>query len=309
MKKAPPSAEDVARAKAWEQEKLASLPKDGHPDEARLEEMRASGEIDEEKYQDKKDELASLRNVAETLGLGPDATPDEIVSAAHGRLQTVNGQNYDLVQSGEKEHPAGVTPERLKLAVEGDEDGRVPLTYKGQGGVNDIDGAKAQMQDFNSDVAGVMDQNGITDATVVQVGSGTTGWKNNPMKYIKHLDAGGTDESWFDAGAWTPRSDTDLAVFSDQMKVGAMEQDVPINPDYGIYKTGQPGVKPGFSNTDVGGDLYDLGKRWDDRSYDPATRAANPDGLFDFKLNIGNDPFTTPPTVYRGPATCTPDAT
>jgi hypothetical protein len=27
----------------------------------------------------------------------------------------------------------------------------------------------------------------------------------------------------------------------------------------------------------------------------------NPEGLFDFKLNISNEPFTTPPTMYKGP--------
>ncbi len=27
----------------------------------------------------------------------------------------------------------------------------------------------------------------------------------------------------------------------------------------------------------------------------------NKDGLFDFKLSIGNDAFTTPPTMYTGP--------
>jgi len=27
---------------------------------------------------------------------------------------------------------------------------------------------------------------------------------------------------------------------------------------------------------------------------------ANKEGLFDFKLNVGNEPFTTPPTCFRG---------
>ena len=62
-------------------------------------------------------------------------------------------------------------------------------------------------------------------------------------------------------------------------------------------------LEPGFSNTDLGGDLYRYGKEWDQRAYAPATLAQpeNKDGLFDFKLNIGNDAFTTPPTLYTGP--------
>jgi hypothetical protein len=106
------------------------------------------------------------------------------------------------------------------------------------------------------------------------------------MKYVDHLADGGTKATWYTEGAWTPKSDTDLAVFSDQLKVGAMKMDnlghrtgaahlrAPINTDYGIHKTGAPGEKAGFSN---------------------------PDGLFDFKLSVGNTPFTTPPTIYRGP--------
>ena len=39
---------------------------------------------------------------------------------------------------------------------------------------------------------------------------------------------------------------------------------------------------------------------WDKRAYDDNALRDNLAGLFDFKLNISNDPFTTPPTMYKG---------
>ncbi|HMU38179.1 MAG TPA: hypothetical protein PKE31_04140 [Pseudomonadota bacterium] len=309
-KKLPPSANEVEKAVKWAMDKLDVLPKEGRLSREREAELFASGKIsleDHDKHQLEFNGMDAFVNseAGKAAGLTSGSTPDEIIQAAHNHLRKLNESNYERVRSGEAEHPNDVSAERLKLAVQGNADGeRVPLTYKGaRGDVNDLAGATEQMRDFQGGLAAIADRNGITDMQVVQVGSGTTGWKNNPMKLLQHYGSGRNDEDWFQRGAWTPESDTDLAVFSDQAKVGAMQIDNPINADYGIFKTGSPDGKPGFSNTDLGGDLYRYGKEWDQRAYDPATLAdpKNKDGLFDFKLNIGNDPFTTPPTLYTGP--------
>ena len=110
-------------------------------------------------------------------------------------------------------------------------------------------------------------------------------WKGNPMKYINHLAKGGTRKSSFRKEAWTPKSDKDLAAFSDQLKVSAVKIEIgssgplskiPINADYGIYKRGAPRQKAGFANTNVGRELYNFGKEWDRKIYAARVRAANP---------------------------------
>lgn len=309
-KKLPPSPMEVEQAVKWAKEKLDALPKEGHLSREREAELFAAGKISPEEHDNHQLQFNGMdtfvnSEAGKAAGLTSGSTTDEIIQAAHNHLRKLNESNYQRVQSGEAEHPSGVSAERLKLAVEGNAEGeRVPLTYKGKSGdVNDLTGSTQQMREFQEGIATIADRNGISDMQVVQVGSGTTGWKNNPMKLLRHYGLGGSDEQWFKRGAWTPESDTDLAVFSDQAKVGAMQVDNPINADYGIFKTGSPDGKPGFSNTDLGRDLYRYGKDWDQRAYDPEilTRPENKDGLFDFKLNIGNDPFTTPPTMYTGP--------
>lgn len=309
-KKLPPSPQEVERAVKWAEGKLAKEPQEGHLDRKREAEKFAAGKMSQEEHDNHLLEFSGMdafvnSEAGKAAGLSSGSTPDQIIQAAHNHLRKLNESNYQRVQSGEAEHPSGVSAERLRLAVEGNSEGdRVPLTYKGKSGdVNDLAGATEQMREFQGGIAGIADRNGITDMQVVQVGSGTTGWKNNPMKLLRHYGLGGSDKQWFKRGAWNPESDTDLAVFSDQAKVGAMQVNNPINADYGIFKTGSPDGKPGFSHTDLGRDLYRYGKAWDQRAYDPKTLAKpeNQDGLFDFKLNISNDPFTTPPTMYTGP--------
>jgi len=309
-KKLPPSPKEVEQAVQWAKDKLDALPKEGHLSREREAELFAAGKINPVEHKEHQLQFDGMdafvkSEAGKAAGLTSGSTTDEIIQAAHNHLRKLNESNYQRVQSGEAEHPSGVSAERLKLAVEGNADGeRVPLTYKGKSGdVNDLTGATEQMREFQGGIADIADRNGITDMQVVQVGSGTTGWKNNPMKLLRHYGSGLSDEDWFHDGRWKPSSDTDLAVFSDQAKVGAMQVDNPINADYGIFKTGSPDGKRGFSNTDLGHDLYRYGKEWDQRAYDPATLAKpeNKDGLFDFKLNIGNDAFTTPPTMYTGP--------
>src|SRR5690606_35873875 len=101
----------------------------------------------------------------------------------------------------------GVTRERLRLAVEGDPatGERVPLTYAS------ID----QFHQFQAELRAVLESEGITDATVVQLGSGTTGWSTAPGKTGK---------------PWSPKSDVDFAIFSNQALAQAMAVDAPVNP-------------------------------------------------------------------------------
>src|SRR5262249_16953337 len=131
------------------------------------------------------------------------------------KLKTLNDRNYERVQRGQLKHPTA-TKERLRVAMEGDSDGqRIPLTYED----------RAQFDRFRAELANVFESEGITDATVVQIGSATQGWKGNPQKYIDYISKGGTDEGWAEQGAWKPSSDTDFAVFSEQALVAAMRVD------------------------------------------------------------------------------------
>ncbi|KYF92839.1 hypothetical protein BE17_26580, partial [Sorangium cellulosum] len=230
--KGPPSPEEVARARAWTDEQMAS---------------------------------------------GPAADP-----AAAAKLEARIAENraaYERVQRGELEHP-NTTPERLKLAVEGDTDGqRVPLTYKD----------RAQFDRLQSDIRNVFESEGVTDATVQQLGSATDGFKGNPDKPF---------------GFWSPKSDTDFAIHSDQALVQAQQAGAPYNAKYGIFKNGEapsalnPEGKPGLANTSLGSKLNALAERWNVEIYGEPNPS---NGGFDFKLNGARDPNPSFPTIYRGP--------
>ncbi|AUX27742.1 uncharacterized protein SOCEGT47_083400 [Sorangium cellulosum] len=231
-RRATPSPEEVARARAWTNERMAEAP-----------------------------------------------PPDP---AANARLQARNAENraaYERVQRGELEHP-NTTPERLRMAVEGDADGqRVPLTYRD----------RAQFDRLQSDVRRVFESEGITDATVQQLGSATNGFKGNPDKPF---------------GVWSPKSDTDFAIFSDQALVQAQQAGAPYNARYGIFKNGEapsalnPEGRPGLSNTSLGSKLNALAERWNVEIYGEPNPS---NGGFDFKLNGAREPSGDFPTIYRGP--------
>lgn len=229
----------------------------------------------------------------------PEYSPEQ-VRAAQTELKALNAENYAKVQAGELEHP-NCNPAELKAAIEGVDGQRVPLTYKEN---------PAMLKEFQKDLGNVFESEGITDATVVQIGSGTQGWKGNPVKYLDYqakVAAGEETRPWSDYGAWKPSSDTDFAVFSDQALVKAQQVDAPVNGEYGVFKNGAPpgreaefpNGKPGMIDSSLGQKLDALAMKWNQKVYgDPNP----PSGGFDFKINIKTDPFTTPPTVYRGPA-------
>ncbi|WP_437484838.1 PAAR domain-containing protein [Sorangium sp. So ce1014] len=202
--------------------------------------------------------------------------------AANARLDARIAENraaYERVQRGELEHP-NTTPERLKMAVEGAGDGqRVPLTYKD----------RAQFDRLQGEIKNTFESEGITDATVQQLGSATDGFKGNPEKPF---------------GFWSSKSDTDFAIHSDQALVQAQQAGAPYNTRYGIFKNGEapsalnPEGRPGLANTSLGSKLNALAERWNVEIYGEPNPS---NGGFDFKLNGAQEPNGSFPTIYRGP--------
>jgi hypothetical protein len=179
--------------------------------------------------------------------------------------------------------PPGISYERMKLAVMGDPvtGQRVPLNYGA-----DIDQAKKTFAQLQADVKAAFEAEGITDAVVVQLGSGTTGWSTAPGKERK---------------MWTPNSDVDFAIFSDQALVQAQKLNVPINPknkQEGKFTTlkNKPEDGPGFYDTPLGKRLEKVAKKWNEKVYgDPDIE----DG-FDFKLNLDSSkPFKSATAVMQ----------
>lgn len=194
-----------------------------------------------------------------------------------------------------------VDRERLKLVVEGDQDGvRVPLPFHD----------RAQFQRFVADLEHTLLWEGITDATVMQIGPGTAGWSGNAERFSDYMNHGGTEKGWFEYGAWKPGSDTDFVIFSEQALVQArqvMEHDPQIDRKHRLFMNGEApaGIneksgRPGFANAPLGAKLLDLALRWNNELYG----SPNPEaGGFDFKLNldIKLTGLSTALTVYRGP--------
>lgn len=175
-----------------------------------------------------------------------------------------------------------VTKERLELAAAGDPvtGDRVPLTY----GTDPVE-AKKLFHQFQDELRAVFDAEGITDAVVVQLGSGTTGWSTAPGKAGK---------------AWTPKSDVDFAIFSDQALEQAMKVGAPINPkntQAGKYTTIWNNPKdgsPGFGATSLGKRLQTLSKKWNKTVYG----TEDVDG-FDFKMNLSDKVFRSAVPVMQ----------
>jgi hypothetical protein len=175
-----------------------------------------------------------------------------------------------------------VSQERLELAAVGDPvtGERVPLTY----GTDPVE-AKKLFHQFQDELRAVFDSEGITDAVVVQLGSGTTGFSTAPGKAGK---------------AWTPKSDVDFAIFSDQALEQAMKVGAPINPkntQAGKYTTIWNNPKdgsPGFGATSLGKKLQAFSKKWNKTVYG----TEDVDG-FDFKMNLSDKVFKSAVPVMQ----------
>jgi len=204
----------------------------------------------------------------------PTAEQLQLEKHKYEARQTEVRSNYEKAMSGIIEPPAGVSKERLRLAVEGDPltGQRVPLTFKDA----------AQLSEFQADLTSVLSAQGIDDATIQQLGSGTTGWRGNPNKEI---------------AAWKPTSDTDFAIFSDQALTQAREHGVPVNQKitqggrYTVLKNDVLGGD-GFYDTPVGKELEALARKWNKIIYGDEDAEG-----FDFKMNLSNKPFGRAATI------------
>ena len=196
---------------------------------------------------------------------------------------------YEKAKTDPSVMPEGITFEQLRLAVKGDPvtGQRVPLNFSVRGGKlsTNIEEAKALFAEFQADLKAVFDAEGITDAVVVQLGSGTAGWSSAPKKTGKK---------------WTPKSDVDFAIFSDQALEQAMRQGSRVNPknqQAGQYTTLKNGADDGtgFADTSLGKRLHKLEQTWNERIYGDR----DVDG-FDFKMNLASDkPFRTAVPVLQ----------
>lgn len=247
------------------------------------------------------EELARARTAArdwaaELIASNPQKlSPREIQAELEAFVQR-RKQVEDLFEAARRDPqnpaklPPGVTFEQLELAVRGDPvtGQRVPLNFCVENGVLSTDLARAQrlFEEFQAEVAAVFEKHGIHDAVVVQLGSGTTGWSSSPGKVGK---------------PWSPKSDVDFAIFSDDALIQAQAVGGQINPKTtvaGRYTTLRNGVEDGggFYDTPLGRDLQELARRWDRRIYkDPDLEEG-----FDFKLNLDSDrPFKTAVPVLQ----------
>jgi hypothetical protein len=210
-------------------------------------------------------------------------TADEIAADLKdyaSRKKKVNDL-YEAAMKNPDVLPKGITTDQLRLAVKGDPvtGQRVPPNFSVKNGKlsTDINQAKKQFADFQADLKKIFDEEGITDAKVVQLGSGTSGWSTAPGKTGK---------------PWSPKSDVDFAIFSDEALAQAKRQGAGINPKnmqagkYTTIKNKNPGGT-GFHKTSLGKKLRKLELKWNEKIYGDT----DVDG-FDFKLNLQTDkPF------------------
>lgn len=164
-------------------------------------------------------QTAEVRKWADDLAnsnpkkMTPEAAAADL-EAYTTRVNTV-AEMYDKAMAGEIATPNGVSKERLTQAVKGDSDGeRIPLTY----GADPVE-AKRTFHQLQAELRTLLDSEGITDAVIVQLGSGTTGWSTAPGKTGK---------------PWSSASDVDFAIFSDQILAQAQAIGAKINPKNAI---------------------------------------------------------------------------
>jgi len=148
---------------------------------------------------------------------------------------------------------------------------RVPLTFE----------SRDQFEQFKAALRAVFAKHGITDATVQQIGSATTGWRGNPDKPLV---------------PWKPSSDANFVISSDEAMVQLFDIRAEVNRRivqggrYVFFKNRADGGR-GFYATPLGKDLQRLAREWTMKIHGDE----NVDG-FDFKMSLGDMPF--PGAVY-----------
>jgi len=199
------------------------------------------------------DELDRARDSANAKGGDNCPQPDP-------KTQQKIREKYDKVMSGQEPPPPGITPDKMKAAMEGVNGQRIPMTF-----------TPTQFSQFQSELAAVLRAGGVTDASVYAIGSGTSVFSANPAKNLK---------------PWSSKSDCDLSVFSNQAVAQAEAQKCAASKKYGIYKNGGSGEDDGFGDTPVGKKLMALALRWTMILYGDGAA----DGV-EFKLNLTTKPW------------------
>lgn len=206
--------------------------------------------------------------------------------------------NYEKVMRGELDPPGlhelfGGDRQKAVAALRLAWEKGIPLTYHvAVGKLNPATGkpfasAEEAFAALQADLQVAFAKAGITDATVQQIGSGTTGWRGNP----------GTPKKPKEIAPWNPGKDTDFAVFSKQAQFQLLELskqrgqapavNVPRDGKFTIFKSAAG--EGGFYDTAAGRALHEVAIKWNEIIYnvtDPKFDAG-----FDFKLNVPTTPF------------------
>lgn len=183
--------------------------------------------------------------------------------------------------------------EKAKAALRDAWEKGIPLTYHTAVGRIDpetgkpFESAEEAFATLQSDIRTALAKAGVTDATVQQIGSGTTGWRGNP----------GTPKEPKPIAPWNPEKDTDFAVFSKQAQYQLLEEskqrgqapavNIPRDGKFTVFKNAPE--NGGFYATPAGQALHEVAVKWNKIVYDNADPKF--DKGFDFKLNIPTKPF------------------
>lgn len=227
-------------------------------------------QADRRRSEQNENNVRARERLTETLnrllltGTDPTKLSREEMKRELGRhYDRIPRRDLDALASGQVEPPP-VSRERLEDAWIGAPGiGRVPLTFP----------TREDFVEFRAELSKILAQEGITDATIVQLGSATSGWKGNPGKPI---------------GPWKPTSDADIDIFSPQAIAQARAHGCPINPlltQHGrfLFFEHHTPMNTGFYDTPLGIRLEALARQWNRRIYG----AESPkDGGFKFYLHL-----------------------
>jgi hypothetical protein len=149
---------------------------------------------------------------------------------------------------------------------------RLPLTF------SDV----PMYREFQSELRAVFVSEGITDASVHQIGAATTGWETDPNKPL---------------APWTTLMAAEFVVFSRQSLIQAMHLDV--RADRTLVWQGQYVLllseaegQLAFYDTSVGRKLAALASRWSERLHEQAAQG------FSFRLCFSDRLLAEGPFMY-----------
>jgi hypothetical protein len=135
-------------------------------------------------------------------------------------------------------------------------------------------------REFQTELIAVFASEGITDATVKQIGAATTGWEVDPNKPLT---------------PWSRQMPAEFVVFSGQSLVQVMELDTPVDKTVVwqgryVFLLNVAHEQNGFYDTSVGRKLAVLASRWSDRLREQTAQG------FSFRLCLSDQQFEGPYT-------------